>query len=112
MDCLTELEVALGNFTQALYQGINEIQEKSGLDQNTRNKLITDLSTEILNSHTNIMNVVGKIPNEIFTKTREEQEAEIRNLEMKYENSLHKLENLKEKAEKVFKVVEDSLDKV
>lgn len=111
MDYLTELELALANFTQSLYTGVNEIQEKDTIDQNARNKLITELSSDILNSHTNIMNIIGKIPAEIFTKTREEQEAEIKSLEMKYEQSLHRLENLKANASNVFKCLEDSLDK-
>lgn len=111
MDYLTELELALGNFTQALYQGVSEIQLKEGLEQGARNKMIAELSSELLNSHTNVMNVIGKIPDEIFTKSREEQEAEIKALQLKYEQSLHRLENLKVNARNVFDTLEDSLDK-
>ena len=111
MDYLTELELSLGNFTQALYQGVSEIQLKEGLDQGAKSKMILELSSELLNSHTSVMNVIGKIPDELFTKTREEQEAEIKALELKYEQSLHRLENLKAHAQNVFNTLEDSLDK-
>ena len=111
MDYLTDLENELSSFTLTLFQGINEIQQKTeDLDQASRIKLINSLSSELLNSHTNVMSAVGRIPDEIFSASREKQEAEIKLLELKYQQSLSRLEKLKTQAKNVFDCLETNLD--
>jgi hypothetical protein len=111
MDYLTELETELSNFTDTLFRGVNEINQKSDtLDQASRVKFINSLSTELMNSHNSVMNVVGKIPEEIFSTTREAQENEIKALELKYEQSVNRLEKLKIHAKNVFECLEQNLD--
>ena len=111
MDYLTELELELANFTQTLFQGVNEIQQKAEtLDQASRIKLINTLSSDLLGSHTSVMNSIGKIPEEIFSSSREEQENEIKMLEIKYEQSVSRLERLKTHAKEVFNCLEKNLD--
>lgn len=111
MDYLTEVEVELGNFTQALYNGINEINKKSdSLDQTSRIKMINGLSSDLLSAHTSVMHSIGKIPEEIFTASREAQENEINMLQIKYEHSLNKIEKLKSQAKNVINCLEQNLD--
>ena len=111
MDYLTEVENDLANFTQTLFQGINEIQQKSEkLDQASRIKLINSLSADLLASHNGVMNSIGKVPEEIFTSTREAQENEIKLLELKYEQSVSRLDKLKTQAKDVFSSLEQNLD--
>ena len=113
MDYLTDLENELSSFTLTLFQGINEIQQKTeDLDQASRIKLINSLSSELLNSHTNVMSAVGRIPDEIFSASREKQEAEIKLLELKYQQSLSRLEKLKTQAKNVFDCLETNLDSI
>lgn len=111
MDYLTELENELAGFTQMLFQGVSEIQLKGdSLDQISRNKLINSLSTDLLNSHAGVLSSIGKIPDEIFTVTRESQENEVKMLELKYEQAVNRLERLKNNAKNVFQCLEENLD--
>ena len=113
MDYITEVESELANFTQCLYQGISEIQQKSEtLDQASRVKLINSLSSELLSSHSNVVNSISKIPEELFSTSRESQEAEIKSLELKYEQSVSRLSSLKDQAKAVFISFEQNLDKI
>lgn len=110
MDYLTEIEVKLASFTQALYQGVNEIQEKSEtLDQQSRVKFVNVLSSDLLAAHSNVIEAINKIPEEIFTMSREAQENEIKTLELRYEQSVNRLQTLKSQAQNVYNALEQNL---
>lgn len=111
MDYLSDLESNLANFTGKLFQGINEIQAQASiLDQAERAKLVSSYSAQLVEAHQGIMNSIGKLPDELFSQTKEQQEGEIRNLQLQYEQAVDRLEKLQKKAIVVHECVRESLD--
>jgi len=111
MDYLTELENELSNFTRVLYEGLSKVQDEvTRSDKQARNKLISQVGSDIADAHRSILNVITKIPEDLFKQSRENQEAEIRALQEQYESSISKLRHLQAQASFVHQTLGKTLD--
>ncbi|CAG9315754.1 unnamed protein product [Blepharisma stoltei] len=111
MDYLSDLESNLANFTGKLYQGINEIQQQAAkLEPSERAKLVSSYSAQLVEAHQGIISSISKLPDELFSQTKEQQEGEIKTLQLQYEQAVERLEKLQKKAKIVNECVQESLD--
>ena len=113
MDYLSELEKELANFTHKLYTGIGSIQEQViHLDPQTRARMVNTLGAELASAHLNVINVINKLPQELFVQNRDKQESEILSLQKEYEIAVARLEKLQGKARELHSSIEKSFEEM
>lgn len=113
MDPLTELEREFAHFVERLYSGIGSIQEQApDLDSEQRKNIVKVVSSELADSHKNLIQLINKLPDEYFQQSLEMQESEIHQLQRQYEQSCASLENVVSKAKNVHQVLEQGLDQL
>lgn len=113
LDCLSELEASLAQFTEKLASCIGQIKSQAAhLNPQERARLVSALGGEIASSHRQVISAIDKIPPEVLGLSRKELESQIHDLQLQYQTALQKLTSVQEAAKTAHSALEAALTSI
>mmetsp|Transcript_14071 Transcript_14071/g.26354 ORF Transcript_14071/g.26354 Transcript_14071/m.26354 type:complete len:119 (-) Transcript_14071:189-545(-) len=110
LDCLSELEASLAQFTDKLASSIGQVKSQAAmLNPQERARLVSALGGEIASAHRQVISAIDKIPQDVLGLSRKELENQIHELQLQYQTAVQKLSSVQEAAKTAYSALEAAI---